>query len=213
MQMKAYLEQLDSHLGNIKRAAEAETDPHRSKILWNYLHHGAFETGGDWERIFEPDMIIDNPQYQIRDGNEVLMLDGAEDVQGFYKSLVDENLLFIDEGNHELFVNDSGLAEFATEIEIKTGQRILDEENLDAWYYQDVEIDDPDATYVLKNRHAIFWPYTEDERLIGENIYQIAPTEVVKPDPEEVPTIAEVEDLVEKYYPENVDGDTPYAAD
>ena len=44
--MKEYLEKLDNHLGNIKRAAEAETDPHRSKILWNYVHHGAFETGG-----------------------------------------------------------------------------------------------------------------------------------------------------------------------
>jgi len=211
--MKAYLEKLDSHLGNIKRAAEAETDPHRSKILWNYLHHGAFETGGDWERIFEPEMIINDPQYQIRDGDEVVQLDGTADVREFYGSLDGENYVFIDDGSHEIFVNDNGLAEFATEIEFKTGERILAEENLDAWYYQDVEIDDHDALYGLKNRHAIFWPYTEDERLIGENIFQISPTEIVKPDADQVPTIAEVEDLVEKYYPENVDSNTPYSAE
>jgi len=210
--MNEYLEKLDAHLGNIKRTAEEESDPHRSKILWNYLHHGAFEVGGDWERIFEPEFIVDDPHYELREGHEAMVLDGQDEVGEFYKSLEDANLMFIDEGNHQLFVNDDGLAEFASEAEFVSGQTILDE-GLDSWYYQDVEIDDPDATYVKKCQHATFWPYTEDERLLGEMIYQITPYEVLQVSPEEVPPLDEVEELVEKYYPENVDGPTPYAAD
>ena len=211
--MNPYLERLDGHLGNIKRTAEEEDDPHRSRILWNYLHHGAFEVGGDWERIFTPEMIVDEPHYEMRTGTEdPVVLDGEDAVRRFYGAIEDENLMAIDDGNHQLFVNDGGLAEFASTVEFVTGREILDD-GLDKWYYGETAIDDPDATHAKRCRHAMFWPYTEEGRLVGEMVYQIEPFDVYEVDPDEVPTLDEVASVVEKYYPENVGGATPFESD
>ena len=210
--MNQYLEKLDRHLGNIERAAREEDDPHRSRILWNYVHHGALELGGDWERIFAPEMTVEEPHYEMRTGSdETLVLDGKEEVKGFYGAIEDENLMLIDDGNHQLFVNDDGLAEFATTVEFVTGQDIIDD-GVDEWYYRDPEIDDPDASYVKTCRHAMFWPYTEEGQLIGEQVFQLDPFEVSRIDPEDVPTLEEVKAVAEQYYPENVSGPSPYEA-
>lgn len=210
--MSQYLEMLDAHLGNIQRAAEAEADPHRSRILWNYLHHGAFELAGDWERIFTPSMIVEEPHYEMRAGTpEPVVLDGQEAVEEFYAMVETENLMLVDDGTHQLFVNDEGLAEFGTTLEFTTGAAIL-EEGTDFWFYDDPEIDDPGATYVKSSRHAMHWPYSEDAQLVGELVYQVEPFSVEKVDPDAVPTLEEVADVARAYYPEHVDGPTPYAA-
>jgi len=206
-----YLEKLDAHLGNVRAAAMAEDDPHRSRILWNYLHHGALEVGGDWERIFEPEMTVDDPHYEMRAGSEeTLVLDGQDAVKEFYAAVEDENMFLVDDGNHQLFVNDDGLAEFATTVEFTTGRAIL-EDGLEKWYYaNDAAVEEPDATYVKTCRHAMFWPYTADERLIGERVYQAEPFDVRKAESGEAPTLEASRAVAEAYYPENVDGPTPF---
>lgn len=208
--MNQYLEKLNEHLGNIQRAAEEEDDSYRSRILWNYLHHGALELGGDWERIFTPEMTIGEPRYEMRAGmEETVVIDGEEAVKDFYGAIEDENLMLIDDGNHQLFANDSGLAEFATTVEFVTGQDIIDD-GVDKWYYRDPEIDDPDAPYVKTCRHAMYWPYTEEGRLIGEQVFQLEPFDVSNLDPDEVPTLDDVASVAENYYPENVSGPSPF---
>ena len=204
--MNPYLEKLDSHLGNIQRSARDESDPHRSTILWNYLFHGAFEVGGDWERIFTPKMIVDDPHYEMRTDTEdmrPLVLDGSDAVQEFYGLVEGEKLMLIDDGNHQLFVNDDGLAEFATTVEFTTGRAIVDD-GLEKWYYRGAEVDDPDAPYVKRCRHAMFWPYTEDGRLVGEMVYQLEPFDVVPINPGDVPTLNDIQAVAERYYPERV---------
>lgn len=208
--MNRYLDKLDQHLGNIQRTAEEEDDPDRSKILWNYLHHGAFELAGDWERIFTPEMIVDDPHYEMRAGQEEpLVLDGQEAVKEFYSLVEDEHLMLVDDGNHQLFVNDDGMAEFATTVEFTTGRAILDE-GTDKWHYNETDINDPDATYVKTCRHGQFWPYDEDRRLIGEMVYQVTPFDVEKAASDEVPTPEDVATVAKQYFPENVDGSSPF---
>lgn len=210
--MSHYLEKLDGHLSNIERTATGEADPHRSRILWNYLHHGAFELAGEWERIFTPEMLVEEPHYEMGAGvPETVVLDGQEAVKEFYAMVEGENLMLVDDGNHQLFVNDDGMAEFGTTVEFTTGRAIL-EEGTDHWYYDDPTIDDPGADYVKTSRHAQFWPYDEDGRLVGEVVYQVEPFDVRRADPEEVPTLDEVAEVARGYFPENVDGPTPYAA-
>lgn len=205
-----YLQKLDSHLGNILDSAVSESDSYRSEILWNYLHHGAFELSGEWDRIFTPEMTVEEPHYEMRAGvDETVVLDGQESVKHFYEMIENEHMMIIDDGAHYLFVNDEALAEFGTTIEFVSGQDVLDD-NVDKWFYNDPEIDDPDATYVKKSRHGMYWPYTEDAQLIGEMVYQITPFEVFKVDESEVPTLDEVAELAARYFPENVAEETPY---
>jgi len=208
--MTDYLEKLDRHLAHIESMAESEPDPHRSRILWNYLHHGALELSGNWERIFDPSMTVDHPHYEMRTGSdETVVLDGTDEVKEFYAIIEDENVMAINDGLHQLFVNDDGLAEFASTVDFAPGHAIADER--DAWYYDDPVIDDPDATYARVSPHAMYWPYTDDGRLVGERVYQIEPFTVEKVDPDAAPTVDDIAAVAEAYFPENVDGDTPYA--
>lgn len=208
--MNRYLDRFDRHLGHIEKKAREANDPHRSRILWNYLHHGAFEVSGEWEHIFTPEMTVPEPHYEMRTGtDETVVLDGEDAVKDFYRLIEEENVMAIDDGNHRLFVNDGGLAEFASTVEFVSGQEMLDD-GLDKWFYSGVDVSDPDATYAKQCRHAMFWPYTEEAQLIGEMVYQIEPFEVTQLEPEEVPTLEEAAAVAEQYYPENVDGSTPF---
>jgi hypothetical protein len=62
----------------------------------------------------------------------------------------------------------------------------------------DVEdIDDPDATYVIKHILAFHWPYDEDGLLIGEHVYEdVASRQVEKVAPEDVITPARARELL-----------------
>ena len=207
--MNPYLERLDAHLGNIRQAAIDESDSHRSKLFWNYLHHGAFELSGEWERIFTPALTVSEPHYEMVTGpGGPLILDGGRAVKEFYAMIEDEHMFLIDDGNHQLFANDDGIAEFATTVGFATGSEIL-EADTDNWFYNDVHIDDPEAMYEKKSKHAMFWPFTEDAQLIGEMVYSITPIDVTPVDDTSVPTLEEIAEVPRQYFPENVEG-TPF---
>jgi hypothetical protein len=173
---------------DVQTAAENESDPQRSAILWNYLHHAALEFSDNWDHIFKPEMTIDEPEYVVRLGSEETMLfDGLEHVQGFYSALNEALVMLVDGGDHQVFVNDWGLADYSTYVEFSTGQEILDD-GLEKEYYGDAEIDDTEASYALECPLAMFWPYDENAKLIGERVYQIEPFEITKPPQDEVPT-------------------------
>lgn len=208
--MSTYLDRLDAHLGNIHQAAIEERDPYRSKLFWNYLHHGAFELSGEWDRIFTSELTVAEPHYEMLTGPGGLMvLDSAEEVKEFYAMIEGENMFLIDDGNHQLFANDNGIAEFATTVGFASG-RELQEEETDNWFYNEVDIGDPDAMYEKKSKHAMFWPFTPDAQLIGEMVYSITPIEITQIDAEKVPSLDEVSAVAEQYFPENVSGSTPF---
>jgi hypothetical protein len=53
------------------------------------------------------------------------------------------------------------------------------------------EADDPAATYAMLCPLAMFWPYTSEALMIGEDVYQLAPFTIVKPDPSDIFTFDE----------------------
>ncbi|WP_280535443.1 hypothetical protein [Halopenitus sp. POP-27] len=207
----------DGHLGHIsdiKRAAQEERDPHRRAMLWNYLHHAALEVSGDWEAIFDPELIVDDPQYEMRLGTEEpLVLDGTEEVKAFYEAGEEDVFLLSDEDGHQLFVNEWGIADLATYVEFLSGDDLI-ADGLDKPYYRnDVAGIDPDAMYQRTCRQAMFWPYDDDACLIGEQVYQLEPFAVERVDPDAVPTVEEIASITEPYYPENTAGPTPVRSD
>lgn len=206
----------DGHLGHIsdiEQAARTEADSHRRVILWNYLHHAALEVSGEWEDIFVPEMIIDDPHYEMRLGTEeTLILDGTEAVKTFYEAGEEDVFLLSDEDGHQLFVNDWGIADLATYVEFMSGKELI-ADGLDKPYYGNVEVDDPNATYQRTCPQAMFWPYDDSGRLIGEQVYQLEPFEVEKADPDNVPTVEDIASATEPYLPENTDGPTPVRED
>ncbi|WP_336022630.1 hypothetical protein [Halobellus salinisoli] len=208
--MKQDLERLERWMENVENRAQEEENPHRSAILWNYLHHVALEQGGEWEEIFTRELIVDDPHYEVRNGpEETIVIDSAEGVKAFYEEAEELNFFLIADDYHQTFVNEWGLAEFLSVVMYQSGEELRSSGLSDSFYLKDAEIDDPDAIYRMNALYADFWPYDEDAKLIGELVYILEPYDVVKIDDNQIPSQEEVTDICEEYYPENSSGPTP----
>lgn len=186
--MSKYLDAFAAYAANARAVADAEKDPHRARILRNYSRHAALEFSDMWDQIFQPDMTIDHPVYKVRLGSDdVQDFDGLEAVQGFYGALNTSVVWLQDE---QLFVNDWGLASYST-----FGQFISGKDAAAAGY----DADDLEATYILTCPLAMFWPYDENAKLIGEEVYQLMPLQLVKPDPADVFTFEERAAVLKPY--------------
>jgi hypothetical protein len=173
--MSKYLDAFETFMVNGRAQALAEPNPHHSAILKNYNRHAALEFSDNWQHIFTKPMTVDSPYYSVHLGNpDFAIFDGISAVKGFYSGLNERVVWLQDE---QLFVNDWGLASYSTFGQFATGADVV------AMGY---EADDPEATYAMLCPLAMFWPYTKDAKLIGENVCQLAPFTVVKPDPADI---------------------------
>lgn len=178
--MSKYLLAFEEFMRNGRRRAMEERDPHRRAILLNYNRHAALEFSNNWPLIFTSVMTVDEPFYRVHLGNPSLeVFDGEKAVKGFYANLNQRVVWLQDE---QLFVNDWGLASYSTFGQFMTGAEAI----ADGY-----EVDDPEATYAMLCPLAMFWPYTKDAKLIGEDVYQLAPFTPVKCAPEDVFTFDE----------------------
>jgi hypothetical protein len=173
--MSKYLDAFEAYMVASKKQALAETNPHRRAILLNYNRHAALEFSDKWEHIFTKTMTVDHPRYLVQLGTaDVLDFDGLKAVKGFYSSL-NQRVVWLQE--EKLFVNDWGLASYST-----FGQFVTGAEAAAAGH----TVDDPKGAYILQCPLAMFWPYSADAKLIGEEVYQLGPFTLVKPAPEDV---------------------------
>jgi len=178
--MSKYLDAFETFMIKGREQARKETNPHRRAILTNYNRHAALEFSDNWQHIFTKEMTVDHPYYRVHLGNPSLAtFDGLTAVKGFYSSLNERVVWLQDE---QLFVNDWGFASYSTFGQFATGADVV------AMGY---EADAPEATYAMLCPLAMFWPYTEDAKMIGEDVYQLAPFTVVKPNPADIFTFAE----------------------
>jgi hypothetical protein len=173
--MSKYLDSFEEYMRKNRQQALAETNPHRRAILLNYNRHAALEFSDKWEHIFTKSMTVDKPHYKVQLGMPSLVdFDGLKAVQGFYSTLNQRVVWLQDE---QLFVNDWGLASYST-----FGQFVTGAQAAEAGY----PTDDAKATYILHCPLAMFWPYSKDAKLIGEDVYQLAPFTLVVPAPEDI---------------------------
>lgn len=186
--MSKYLKAFEDYMRNSYAVAMAETNPHRRAILLNYNRHAALEFSDLWQHIFTDKMTIAEPHYQVQLGTpDLLDFDGLDPVKGFYSAL-NERVVWLQE--EQLFVNDWGLASYST-----FGQFVTGADAQEMGY----EVDDLEATYILQCPLAMFWPYTKDAKLIGEDVFQLAPFTLIKPDPEDVFTFDERKRMLSQF--------------
>lgn len=168
--MSKYLEGFREFMRNGKETALAEPSPHRRAILLNYNRHAALEfSTNKWQHIFTEQMTVDHPHYRVHLAMpELMTFDGTDAVKGFYSAL-NERVVWLQE--EQLFVNDWGMGSYSTFGQFASGAEVRQ------FGY---EADDPDARYAMLCPLAMFWPYSSDAKMIGEDVYQLAPFTVVK---------------------------------
>ena len=164
--MNRYLQSMSDYMANLFAIADKEPDPHRKAIMYNYAQHHAFELGGRYEEIFTSEMTIDHPVYHVKMGpGAVTTYDGTGEVDGFYRGL-NEHALTLGDGIFALA--DWGVASRHTINIFYDGSEL---EGLG------LEAGDPSKKYAGSYQIAMFWNYSADAHLIGEDVYQITEME------------------------------------
>ncbi|MFC9355125.1 hypothetical protein ACFTZB_00875 [Rhodococcus sp. NPDC057014] len=192
--MKPFLKAVIDWVEGIDRAAKATDDPHHRAILENYKTHVALEFSGRIADLLGEGLTIQEPVYQTKlDGSSERMThDGHAAVVDFYQKINDTTVLT--NQDEKLAVADWGFVSQNTWNMFTTGRHLIE---------QGIEVEDPDATYRVHRPLLMLWNYTEDAKLIGEEVYEIDAPKIEKIDASEAPTWAEIRDAMKPFLPEN----------
>jgi hypothetical protein len=156
---------------------------HRAMLL-NFWRHVHLEGAGEFERIVAPDMMVDEPVYRVTWGANPAVITGKEGVIAFYNSVGDSVLWHSDD---YLAVADWGISDEITFHQLAKGA------DLRVVGY-DVPTDD--GLYHVASRQSFIWPYDEQGRLRGENLYEDKTSlEIDEVDPSEAITPARVREI------------------
>ena len=162
-------------------------NPRHRAILSNYRRHALLEVSGRYEEILTPAMTVAHPVYRLTEGAHAIVLDGRDQVRDFYAGLVAAGAIVMGPVDEQLVVADWGFASECMFHHFMPGRLLMDVE----------DIDDPEATYVVKHVLAFHWPYDERGLLIGEHVYEdVASRQVEKVAPEDVITPARARELL-----------------
>jgi hypothetical protein len=142
-------------------------NPHRRAILENYRRHAILEICGEWEGIFAPDMMVEEPVYYVSiTGFDGVVADGADSVKNIYRNLAETQTCVMLVEDEHLWVDDWGFASDSNFVTYQRGHNLIE---------KGFEVDDPSGYYREIQHFVMVWPYDERARLIGERIYEDKP--------------------------------------
>jgi len=175
----------------VERLLEQTMNPRHRFLLETYNRHRYLEMAGRYEEIFAPEMTVDHPVYRFDLFDEKLVLDGAEQVKAVYAEWAATNqCIFYAEGE-ELAVGDHMVVSRATLYQ-QTPGAVLAAAGVPV---------DPEVTYLAKTREAMVWPYDDECRLMGEDVweYDTSEREFIPLAPENVLTIEQSAELLDPF--------------
>ncbi|WP_207790070.1 hypothetical protein [Polymorphobacter arshaanensis] len=147
------------------------TNPLHRKIAANYRLHAMLEVSGRWEEIFAPDMTVDHPFYRVASPQGLIELDGREQVQSFYKGLVETDTTVMILDHEELVIDDWGFASEALYNTYLTGEQAMARGAAGAQLGK---------KYIEQRWVCMIWPYDAKGRMIGERVYPAPTVELVE---------------------------------
>jgi len=166
-----------------ERLMAKSNNPRHRAILANYRRHAMLEVSGRFDEIFDHSMTIEEPQYVTYTPTGCQILNGVEDVMRvFYGQFMEHGASVMILEDEAIAVDDWGLAsEYISNDYISATVARL----------RGFEVDDDNATYLHRHRVVMTWRYSDDCRLIGENVSMEMGGTIEKLAPEDVVTVAE----------------------
>jgi hypothetical protein len=172
----------------VRRLLEVTENPRHRQMLHSYDRHRNLEMAGRYKEIFAPEMTVEHPVYRFNYLGAVFTLDGREEVEGNYRqwSETDQTTFYIE--NEQIAVGDHLIVSRGTGYQQIPGG-VLAANGVEA---------DADATYLARMSEAMIWPYDEQCRLIGEDVWEYDPSdrEFIKLDPADVLTTEQAAELL-----------------
>jgi hypothetical protein len=146
----------------VERLIETTENPRHLYLLHAYNRHRYLEMAGRYEEIFAPEMTVEKPVYHFNLLGQSVTLDGAEAVKSVYSQWADtaQCIFYVDE--EKLAVSDTMIVSTSVMYQQTPGS-VLAAEGVPA---------DPDAIYLAKTAEHMIWPYDDQGRLIGEDVWE-----------------------------------------
>jgi len=176
-------------VSTVDSVLERTEDRLHRQILENFRRHALLEVSGKMEKIFEPNMMVEDPHYLITDGDTHHDLQGSEEVKAFYEDLREsgDQVMYVDDDMYGAF--DGGFAHFWTMNHYFRGENLI-ERGVD----EDI---DPDGYYIQRYREIGVWPYDERGRCMGEWVARITPKQNIQVSEEEFITPVQAREKLE----------------
>lgn len=175
----------------VERLLETTENPRHRWLLQSYNRHRYLEMAGRWQEIFDPAMTVAHPRYHFNVFGIDTVLDGAEAVQAVYAEWSRTAQCVFYAEDERLAVGDNMIVSTATILQQTPGS-VLAETGAPV---------DPDAHYLVGNVEHMIWPYDDEGRLVGEDVWEIDESrrQVIPLDPSEVLTVETAARLLDPF--------------
>jgi hypothetical protein len=172
----------------VEQLLDQTTNPRHRYLLQAYLRHRYLESAGRYQEILSPELTVDNPVYRFSlMGQEPFVLEGREQVEMLYKHWTDTDQCVFYVEDESVAVGDHMIVGRGTAYQQTLGSELA-AAGIDA---------DPEAMYLSKSRIAMIWPYDDQCRLLGEDVWEFeSGREYLKLDPADVLTAERAGELL-----------------
>ncbi|RZL90593.1 MAG: hypothetical protein EOP82_15180 [Variovorax sp.] len=151
----------------IDELMKVTTNPRHRFMLEAYYRHRFLEIAGRYEEIFSPDMTAENPVYHVEVAGNHATLAGTESVKGFYAIWAQTNQSIFYVEDEQVAVADNFIASVSTMYQQTYGKTLI---------ANGIQVDDENAYYLVKvPGMQMFWPYDDQCRLVGEDVWEPNP--------------------------------------
>jgi hypothetical protein len=165
----------------IHQLLDTTENPRHRWLLHAYDRHRNLEMAGRWQEIFAPEMTVEHPVYHFNVFGTNTALDGAEAVQAVYEEWSRTAQCIFYAADEQLAVGDNMIVSTATIYQQTPGQLLVE---------AGAPVD-PNAYYLVANVEHMIWPYDDEGRLIGEDVWEIdeSKRQIIPLEPNEVLTV------------------------
>ena len=174
----------------VRKLIAVTENPRHRHLLEAYDRHRNLEHAGRYEEIFTPEMTVERPVYRFNMlGQPPMTLEGREQVEPVYRLWA--------ETNQSIFYNDSEAVAVGDWMVVST--MVGYQQTLGSALVAGGIDADEDAMYLVRGRVAMIWPYDEQGRLVGENVweYDASEHELIRLEPQEVLSTERSAELLE----------------
>jgi hypothetical protein len=171
----------------IDRLLEVTTNPRHRFLLQTYYRHRYLEIAGRYEEIFAPDMTVETPVYHFNYNGVNTTLEGQDAVKKLYRLWTETNQTIFYVEREEIAVADHYVASTAIAYQQVSGSairlnrvlgflpRFLSDRLLDIVLSRKPPKSDDDDMYLVRTTAQMIWPYDENCRMIGEDVWETDP--------------------------------------
>ncbi|MDG5481641.1 hypothetical protein [Mycolicibacterium gadium] len=173
----------------VERLIETTDNPRHLYLLHAYNRHRYLEMAGRYEEIFAPEMTVESPVYHFNMLGKSLTVEGTEAVKSLYSAWSDTAQCIFYADDEKLAISDTMIVSTSF-IYQQTPGAVLAAEGAPV---------DPGATYLVKTAEHMIWPYDDQGRLVGEDVWEYDETarQFIELDPVDVLTVEQSAKLLD----------------